>query len=87
MCKLTHIIIHGSKDKKCSSVQVPHHIHCDAQCGNSSLSKRPQLRVPQESRQDLHQPVSPQRNSLPPQRLQPLALHILIHTCQSGQGP
>lgn len=66
---------------------MSHHIQSDVERGNTGLRQRPQLGVPQQNRQDLHQPVSPQRNSLLPQRLRPLALHILVHTCQSGQGP
>ena len=66
---------------------VPHHIQGNAEHGRTRTSQRPQLRVPQQSLHDLRQPLVTQRNSLPPQSLQPLAVHVLVHTCQSGQGP
>ncbi len=68
-------------------MQISHHIQGDAERAHTGLSQRPQLRVSQQSREDFHHPVSPQGNGLPPQRLRLLALHIVVHTCQSGQGP
>lgn len=67
--------------KKKHPVQLSYHIQSIAERDNTGFSQRTELRVLQQHRQDTHQPVGPRRDRLPPQHLQPLALHVLVHAC------
>lgn len=58
---------------------VSYQVQCSTKGRDAGLN---QLSITQQVTQDLYNPVSPQKDSLSPQSLQLLSVHILVHPRQ-----